>query len=707
MAVLGYLWTKLPDIENYTYTPDSQTGVFSSDGVQIGEITDKNATYVTADKIPDKLIKAVVSVEDKRFYKHFGVDPRGILRALWRNYRAGEIVEGGSTITQQVAKLLFFDTTQSYSRKLKEALTAIRLEFKYSKEEIITIYLNEIYMGGGAYGVYEAAEVYFGKPPLELSLSQCATLAGIIQAPSAYCPQTEEGYTLAMQRRDKVLGLMLEQEMISREEYEAALAEVIVVVKPQSDEATFGHGYGMASCRAFLAKAYLQAEDILTDYFVAQMSYSQAQARQSAKSLLYYGNLTIKTTLNYAMQKNAAEAVLTNVTNRNSSAACSLVSMDAQNGNVLCYWGADNLTQLDMADSPRQCGSTMKPLYMLYLLEAGLAQVNSIAEDTPIKIGDYTPKNSGGKYMGYVTMRETLVNSLNAASLRFFSLANIRDEVNFVKEMGFESLTEEDYNYSFALGGLTKGVSTLEMAGAYGIIANGGTLHEGNFIISIEDSSGNIIFPEKQGGKKMVSALSCEAIKSALTSVVIRGTGKAASPGYVTFGKTGTTDKARDVWFCGATGNVVTCIWVGDIDSNYISSLSTKWPMGVYKQSIEKDISEGVFPDYQTLKKRRGEATETIEIIKPGEDGEDGITAEEVASLVILSGDEDSYADIRVVKCSVCKAEGNLATENCPAEYIEEKYFFQSKAPQSPCTSNHRHSPFDEGGRWWRELFGL
>jgi len=213
-----YMMATVPNIAAFSNQPMPKTAIISSDGYEIGQITRKNLTYVPRDEIPQFLIEAVVAVEDKRFWSHFGIDLYGIGRAVYIDLREGEIVEGGSTITQQTATLLFYSKQKSYIRKIREALTAIQLERKYTKEEILTIYLNEVYFGGGAYGVYEAAEVYFSKKPMDMTLAECAMLAGIIQAPSAYAPFSEESYGYATERKEKVLNLMAEQGKISAEQ---------------------------------------------------------------------------------------------------------------------------------------------------------------------------------------------------------------------------------------------------------------------------------------------------------------------------------------------------------------------------------------------------------------------------------------------------------------------------------------------------------
>ena len=293
IGIFAVFVSRLPDINSYTYREPSSTVVVSSDGVEIGDIESKKITYLTREEIPDRLVNAVVSIEDKRFYKHCGVDIISIGRAFIRNIQAGEIVEGGSSITQQLAKMLFFTYDQTYLRKMEEAVTAVRLEMKYSKDEIITMYLNEIYLGGGAFGVYEASMLYFGVEPDELSIAQCAMIAGIIQAPSAYCPLDEQGFVYATQRKEKVLLCMYEQGMISEEEYKEALEEEIVITSANRGESHFDYGTCLTGYRSYMNRVFAQAKTLLGHYYEDTLGYSPSEALNKAENTLLTQNLTV------------------------------------------------------------------------------------------------------------------------------------------------------------------------------------------------------------------------------------------------------------------------------------------------------------------------------------------------------------------------------------------------------------------------------
>ncbi len=699
-GIFSVLFSHLPDINSYTYREPSSTVVVSSDGVEVGNIESKKITYLQREEIPDNLINAVISVEDKRFYKHNGVDVISIGRAFFRNLKAGEIVEGGSSITQQLAKLLFFSSEQSYMRKIEEAITALRLEIKYDKDEIITMYLNEIYLGGGAFGVYEASMLYFGVEPKELSIAQCAMIAGIIQAPSAYCPLDEQGFVYATERKEKVLLCMYEQEMISEEEYNAALCEEIIISPANRGEASFDYGTCLSGYRSYMNKVFLQAKDILGEYYEKTLGYSPSEALNKAENTLLTQNLTINATINHTMQQNALEAIYDNITSDDANAGCAYISIDSKNGNILSYFGADNISYIDMVDTPRQPGSTIKPLYMLNLLESGKATTDSVVYDGRFEVGGYSPSNYGA-YYGYVTMRETLVKSLNTASLRFFCMDSVNSQINFVKSLGITTITDEDYNYAFSLGGLSEGIKPLELCKAYCAIGNGGVLYNENYVVSVQLEDGTLLFAKRESEKVFSERTSAE-MKSCLTSVVIRGTATAASQDYATFGKTGTTDNYRDCWFVGGTGNVVTAIWVGDVSGGYIDNLSTAWCTYTYEQAISSSLDDGAISS-EYLQDYYSESVSEICIIKPDASVNGEITSDDITYITVLTSRVDNFNSNRVVELAIDTTTGKIATEKCPKNNVQTKYYRLNAAPSEYCDATHKLSFIEEVEDWFTQ----
>lgn len=686
----------LPDIRNYDYASTTHSVVYSADGQWLGSVERKNATFVSRDQIPDSLVNAVVSIEDKRFFSHPGVDPISIVRAAVHNLRAGEIVEGGSSITQQLARLLFFNDEVTFSRKIAEAVTAVRLELKYSKDDIITMYLNEVYLGGGAYGVYEASMLYFGCPPMEMTTAQCAMLAGIITAPSAYCPMDETGYVFATERKEKVLDAMLEQGRISVFEYAKALMEPIKIYGVIPGQSAFEYGSCVAGYRSCMNMIYTQAVGLLSDYYISQGT-SPSSARLKAEQALFSQSMKINSTISYGMQQKALAAIWSQITARSAQASCAYVSMDSETGDVLVYYGGDNNTLLDLAASPHQPGSTIKPLYMLYLVDSGICTIDDIVYDAPTEIDGYSPGNFAGEYYGYVTMRETLVESLNCASLKFFVKGDISDEIDFVRSMGVSTIVDEDYSLAFCLGGFTYGIMPSELCSAYCVIANGGSVIEPRFVTSIELENGTVISAEEGYPRRIVGSAAADDIRSCLFSTVTRGTATPAESSYATFGKTGTTDDAKDVWFVGGTGSTVTAIWVGTPDGSIIDGLGSYWCSWAYYYAMTESLAEGSFVSRGITDVFYDELT-SIYILREGANTSDGIDVSEIAPVTVLTSRVDYYRDRRVVQLDVDSSTGLLFGENCPEQYRETRYYLYTESPAVYCTDPHEKNTY--GPEW-------
>ncbi|MBO4360766.1 MAG: transglycosylase domain-containing protein [Eubacteriaceae bacterium] len=698
-AVLFSVYLKtLPDIRHYDYASTTHSVVYSSDGQWLGSVERKNATYVSREQIPDTLVDAVVSIEDKRFFSHPGVDPISIARAAYHNMKAGEIIEGGSSITQQLTKLLFFNDEMSYSRKIAEAVTAVRMELRYSKDDIITMYLNEVYLGGGAYGVYEASMLYFGCSPLELTTAQCAMLAGIITAPSAYCPMDETGYVFATQRKEKVLAAMLEQGRISVFEYAKALMEPIRIYGIIPGQSAFEYGSCVAGYRSCMNLIYGEAVDILSQYYISTGT-SPSSARLKAEQALFSQSMRINSTISYGMQQKALSAIWSQITARSAAASCAYVSIDSSTGNVLVYYGGDNSTLLDLAASPHQPGSTIKPLYMLYLVDKGICTIDDIVLDAPTEIDGYAPNNFAGEYYGYVTMRETLVESLNCASLKFFAKGDIAEEIDFVKSMGISTIVDEDYSLAFSLGGFTYGITPAELCGAYCVIANGGSVIEPRFVSSIELEDGTVIWPEEVFPRRIAGSEAAEDIRSCLYSTVTRGTATPAESSYATFGKTGTTDDARDVWFVGGTGSTVSAIWVGTPDGTLLDGLGSYWCSWAYYYAMTESISEGSFVSHGVSGVFYDDLT-SIYILKDGASTADGIDISEIAPVTVLTSRLGCYNSRRVVQLDVDSATGLLFGENCPESNRETRYYLYTEAPEVYCTDSHERTGSDPQWNW-------
>ncbi|MCD4714929.1 MAG: PBP1A family penicillin-binding protein [Clostridiales bacterium] len=530
--------------------------VYDKNDVVISERSTVKFTAVPIETIPEVFIDAITSVEDKRFYDHSGVDIRGIIRSLWRNTKAGEIVEGGSTITQQLSKNLFLTTEQTYSRKFKEAITALRIEGKYSKDEILELYLNQIYFGEGVWGIQNAAQMYFGKDIEAVTLEEAALLAALPKAPTIYSPYTN--YDKAKERRDLILGLLFEEGTIDQDKYDRAIATDIVLRTKDLVEAS---------------GSYPSYVDHVIDEAINTLGLSEEQ--------VLIGGLNIYTTLDPVVQ-NAIEATYANDALFPESSADELIQsgaivLDPSTGAIrgligyrgqYYYRGYNRATELI-----RQPGSSIKPLAVYGpALENGYNK-NSEIMDEETDFNGYVPNNYDRTFHGKVTLYQALINSYNIPAVAVLNDIGIDKGIAFLESVGIP-VHEDDHNLSLALGGMTNGVSPLEMAQAYSIFPNGGVMNTAHSIRKITTNDGNLL---AEGITESVIVTTPEvayAMTDMLMGVINEGTGKGAALDRPVAGKTGTTELpaidtfeglsgSRDAWFVGYTPELVTAVWVG------------------------------------------------------------------------------------------------------------------------------------------------
>lgn len=530
--------------------------VYDKNDVVISERSTVKFTAVPIETIPEVFIDAITSVEDKRFYDHSGVDIRGIIRSLWRNTKAGGIVEGGSTITQQLSKNLFLTTEQTYSRKFKEAITALRIEGKYSKDEILELYLNQIYFGEGVWGIQNATQMYFGKDIEAVTLEEAALLAALPKAPTIYSPYTN--YDKAKERRDLILGLLFEEGTIDQDKYDQAIATDIVLRTKDLVEAS---------------GSYPSYVDHVIDEAINTLGLSEEQ--------VLIGGLNIYTTLDPVVQ-NAIEATYANDALFPESSADELIQsgaivLDPSTGAIRSligyrgqyyYRGYNRATELI-----RQPGSSIKPLAVYGpALENGYNK-NSEIMDEETDFNGYVPNNYDRTFHGKVTLYQALVNSYNIPAVAVLNDIGVDKGIAFLKSVGIP-VHEDDHNLSLALGGMTNGVSPLEMAQAYSIFPNGGVMNTAHSIRKITTNDGNLL---AEGITESVIVTTPEvayAMTDMLMGVINEGTGKGAALDRPVAGKTGTTELpdidtfkglsgSRDAWFVGYIPELVTAVWVG------------------------------------------------------------------------------------------------------------------------------------------------
>lgn len=490
---------------------------------------------LTVDELPPYLIDAVLAVEDRRFYDHHGVDLRGTLRALWANLRAGQVVQGGSTITQQLAKNLFLTSDRTMMRKLQEMMLAFQLEARFTKDEILALYLDRVYFGAGTYGVEAAAQRYFGRSATEVSLGEAALLAGLLKAPSRYSPANDLGRAAA--RATVVLDLMYETGRISEEERLAAAETPIRVAREASSP---GAGY-------------------FIDWIAGQVRELAGEPR---------ADLIVRTTLDVDAQR-AAEAALRNVLDNPDTARGAtqgaMVAL-APDGAVRAMVGGRDYaaSQYNRAVlARRQPGSSFKAFVYAAAFEGGLTP-NDMRDDMPITYGNWSPENYSGRYAGPITLRDAFIDSSNVVAVRVAEETGRGHIAALARRLGIES--EIRLDRSMALGAFE--VTPIELAGAYTAFANGGFRADPYAIRGIETVNGEVLYVDDDTpGPVVLDARTLTWMRELMSGVVSYGTGRAAGiPGRITGGKTGTTNDNRDAWFAGYVDGMTTAIWVGNDD---------------------------------------------------------------------------------------------------------------------------------------------
>ena len=684
------------NISSYEYRPKEKSLIYSADGELIGQLYNENRTYVELDKIPKHIQEAVIAVEDSRFYSHSGFDIIRLIKAIFVDIKEREFKEGASTLTQQLAKNLFLTNEKTITRKIKELLLSLQLERKYSKDKILEMYLNEIYLGQMVYGVQEASLRFLGKDVWDLTLAEGALIVGLAQAPSAYNPV--KYFDKAKKRQEIVLDRMAAVGNISKEQAQQAKGEEIKILEKKDNgfRGKYKEGH-----QHFVNKVVEQ----LIEYFSERIVKSQGRDidREEIEKLALYeienGGYKIYTTLNQAIQGQALIAMKNGIKGLGVIANGALVSIEPSTGKVLAYYGG--VRDIDMANKPRRPGSTIKPLYYAGAINEGLINGNTIVLDEPADFNGYKPKNYGNKYFGYVTTREALVNSLNVASVKIMNYLGVDKALEYIKGYGISTIAKEDYQLATGLGGMTHGITPLELTSAYGVIANKGWYKEPYFIEKVENSNGDIIYSVEEQGLKTEQVLLEETsgqIEDILIDVVSRGTGTSARLSYYNGGKTGTTDNKKDLWFVGFVKPIVTTIWLGNEDNlelNGGSSASAK----IYKnymnnilknQLIKKDELQPV-TNYQDIL--------TISILLPDRDIQqmEEINEEDIADIIIPSKEYSYFQDRIVERVTIDSSTGKLFVEGrCPEENWKIKIYLRGQGPQEQCDPYHFFDKFYE-----------
>ncbi len=596
-------------------------------------------------ELPDHFVKAILAAEDHRFYSHKGVDVRAILRAFARNLTDRNSLEGGSTISQQLAKMAFLEQSRTYKRKVQDAVVAFMLERQYTKDEILEMYLNLATFGRGAYGPAAAARAFFGKPVADLTVDESAMIAGMLRGPYLYDPETNpEG---ALVRRNTVLEQMCQYGCITRTECDEYRETPLNTVKSKP--------------------AVVDSGGYFLDYVLKQLL-----SRYPTESV-YGGGLRVYTTFSPSAQE-AAEKAIAGVldpifpySGDDSMQAASII-MDVKTGHILAMVGGRQHESMlgwnRVVDAKRQPGSSFKPLAVYVpAIEQGMGPATIIDDSSvtwvdPVTKEAFSPQNYSGSFKGPVSMRVAVRESLNVVACKVQDMVGISNSLEYAERLGITSLVKKptsdgmyDYTRSLALGGLTYGVSPMDMAVAFGTIANRGIKSTPISILKVEDKNGSVLEEHRPQRTLVISEETAYVMTSMLQDAVTvpGGTGRAANIGIPAAGKTGTTSNWKDAWFCGYTPNTVGVVWMGfDQDKTM-----EPWR-----------ITGGSYPA-QIWARMMREALKG----RPVEDFEKPST---------------------VVTATICGKSGLLPGPDCPASDTRQEIFAKDRVPEATCTY---HSP--------------
>lgn len=575
--------------------------IYDAEGGVLAELkNERNIRYLSSEEIPENVKDAFVSVEDKRFYKHHGVDFFALTRAVTKLINKDAITQGGSTITQQLSRNVFLSHEVSWQRKVKEIFISLELEKIYSKDQILEFYVNNIFYGNNCYGIESASRKYFGKPVSECSLSQTAFLCAIPNSPTRFDPLKNKENTL--QRRDVILEAMYDNDKITEAEYKEALAEEITV---DSHSVSYEQSWAKPYVIHCLVEEIMAADGFEFEYDFAQVTDKEDYEERYNETFskyreeLYRSGYQIYTSIQpkhqAALQKAIDEKLEPyNTKNTNGSYAlqCAATCIDNETGLVTAIVGGRSQEDVSYDYnraylSSRPPGSAIKPLVVYTpLLERGYT-ADSIVQDQKAADG---PRNSNNQYSGSISLRTAVEKSKNTVAWDKFNELGADTAMQYLLDMEFTDIMPQDYTGSSALGGFTRGVSSLEMSAAYAALENGGVYRTPSCIVKVEDSYGNPVMEHTAREKQVYKTEAAEAMTDILEGVMIRGT--AAGQGLDSMpsaGKTGTTNENKDGWFAGYTPYYTTSIWVGYDSPRWLKGLTgSAYPAEIWNTYMEE-----------------------------------------------------------------------------------------------------------------------
>ena len=625
----------LPSLADMGPNPDVSTLVYDDHGALVGQIHGvENRMPVKLNEIPLDLQNAFIAAEDHRFYQHHGVDLRGIMRALYVNFTGGKVIEGASTITQQLARNAFLTMDRTLKRKVQEAIVALELERRFTKKEILEMYLNQINFGRGNYGVQSAAQNYFGKNVGQLTLGESALLAGVTKSPENYNPVAS--FKSSLTRRDTVLDQMVEYGYIDPATAAKAKQEKITVVQKKSTS---------------------YPGDWFVDYVLQQLLKTYGEEKVYRGGLRVYTTLNLKTQV--AAQQRMREMLDADYPLKDGGPEqpdMAAVFIDPRTGHIKAVIGGrtyDRKLGLNHAvASKRQPGSSMKPLVVYTpAIDAGIPP-SHVVDDSPVMYTQpdgtpWWPMNYDKRFRGLMTIREAVEQSVNVVAVKMLEQIGPKVGLENARRMGITTLHDSgrlnDVTLALALGGVTDGVIPLEMASAYGVLANGGVRAEPISILKVVDRNGTVLEEHRPQTQVIIKPETAWMMTDILEGVIKRGTGRPADIGRPAAGKTGTTNDLVDAWFVGYTPNLVGAVWMGyDQPKPMHNVYGSTYPAQVWKAGM--------------LAYHEGRPVEDFPEPKD------------------------------LVRMTVCRKSGELAGPYCPPEDLYEEVYLPGTQPTQTCT---------------------
>jgi len=704
-GLISWLGKDLPDLNDLENLRLSQvTYIYSADGVLLGTAMSVYRKWVPLSKIPKHLQWATIVAEDRKFYTHPGVDPKGIARAIWECIKARRYVQGGSTITMQLARNLYLSPEKTIRRKLKELLLAVRLERKFSKEELLELYLNTVCYGHGAYGVQAAAELYFGKDVSELNLPQAALLAALPKRPSDLSPFVNPN--AAKGRRDYILDMMAEEGYITRSEAEEAKrVPVTEGLRPTPKWLT-------EPPKAFHFVEYVKRELV----------------QKFGQEIVDRGGLKVYTTLNYKLQREVERIAERYLKAYRSTGADQMacVVIHIPTGRVLAMYGGrpyrfDPRTGKHRLDhfnravqAYRQPGSSFKPYVYAAALEMGF-RPNSLFNDSRVSfpIGNgkwWSPKNYDGRYGRTMNMETALATSNNVIAVKLIRAVGVEKTIEVARRMGIRfppNINPASASYALALGAV--GVTVLDHTAALASVAMGGVKVTPTGISKVYDSEGILIYAAKPEHQQVLMPEVASQLLKMLMAVVTKGTGRRAQIlGYQVAGKTGTSEYVKDVWFVGFTPTIACGVWVGRDDNKPLRTGSG----GTLCAPVFKEIVMAAlkyYPGEQTFRPfaheqdadSKPERSKNIRVVICAESGLLAtdfcpVTHSEIVPVDRAPKNKCPLHREELQPVLICTASGKLATPNCPAQTVVTRTVTKSAIPTEACDIHTPTPPTEE-----------